>query len=413
MLEAIAKISDTPSETAGVTRLAYTATEREAHALVGGWLSELGLAVRVDAVGNTIAELPGRVAGSAAIGTGSHLDSVPLGGAFDGIAGVVAAVECARLLVTGEVALDRPLRVCLFAAEEGARFGQACLGSKAVAGLLSDSAPTTLRDRDGVTLAEAMRGVGFDPGRLTEARWSRTDWAGFVELHIEQGAVLQEQGLPVGVVDLISGSTRLSCELLGRATHSGSTPMHLRADALAAAAEVVLLAEALATDARHRGTRATVGVLVAEPGSLTTIPGRVELTLDVRDVDSDRQRAAAAEIMRGAVEVCERRGVRFSARPIGDSSPVVLPIWMRQVVIEACARRGLRYRVLTSGASHDAQMVNRVAPTALIFVPSQDGLSHVRQEWTSSADLAVGTDLLVESVIGLDRRLTELDTGEV
>ncbi|MFJ4651907.1 Zn-dependent hydrolase [Nocardia sp. NPDC088792] len=412
MIDAIAEVSD-PSP--GVTRLAWTRTERRAHDLVAGWYRALGLKVWIDAVGNTIAELPGNR--PAALGTGSHLDSVPAGGRFDGIAGVIAGVEVARLLVENGVRLEHSVRFVAFTAEEGARFGQACLGSKAVAGMLEESKLWSLRDADGISVAEAMQRVGLDPGRLAEARWAPRDWVAFLELHVEQGGVLEAAGLPIGIVDLVSGSTRVAVEVRGRATHTGSTPMALRADALTAAAEIVLMAEAIANDPRHRGTRASIGVLQVEPGSITTIPGRTTFTLDVRDVDSDRQRGTVTEIVRRAKEICDRRRVAMTVRPIGDSSPVVLPIWLRQTIADVCAEADLPYRVLTSGASHDCQMVNRVVPAALIFVPSQGGLSHVPEEWTSAADLAVGTRVLLHGLLRIDRRLMELEraaarTGE-
>lgn len=405
MLDALAALSEGGE---GVTRLAYTKLEREAHELVAGWLRDLGMITRTDAAGNTIAERAGTRPGLGAIGTGSHLDSVPSGGRFDGAAGVVAAVEAARLLAEHDVAHAHPLRIVVFAGEEGARFGQACLGSKAAAGLLDEPELTARVDADGVSLAEALGSVGLDPARVGEARWSREEWAAFLELHIEQGRVLESEGIPIGVVDLVSGSTRLLVDVTGRPSHTGGTPMELRADALTAAAEVVLLAERIATDPRHRGTRATVGRLTVHPGNITTIPGRVSFSVDVRDVDSDRQRETAAEIARRARASCDRRGVGLAVQVIGDSSPVVLPIWLRQLTGEVCADRGIPYRVLSSGASHDTQMVNHVVPSGMIFVPSKDGLSHVPGEWTSAADLARGTDVLVRSILAADRLLVRL-----
>ena len=208
----------------------------------------------------------------------------------------------------------------------------------------------------------------------------------------------------MGVVDLISGSTRLELTVSGRASHSGGTPMRGRADALAAAAEAVLVAERLALDPQHRGTRATVGRLEVDPGSITTIPGAVTFALDVRDVDADRQRRAAAEIVGRMRAACLRRGTRLDARLLADTSAVVLPDWVRSEVTAAAADSDLPYRVLTSGASHDAQMINRITPVAMIFVPSRDGLSHVPEEWTEPAQLAVGTDLLLASMLRLDAR---------
>lgn len=409
MLETISALSEDGD---GVTRLAYTSLERKAHQLVAGWLHELGMSVRTDAAGNTIAEQPGSEPGRAAIGIGSHLDSVFSGGRFDGCAGVVAAVEAVRLLAEQEARLAHPLRVVVFAAEEGARFGQACLGSRAAAGLLGESELANLVDARGVTLGEAMSSVGLDAARVSEARWSRDDWAAFVELHIEQGRVLETQGIPIGAVDLISGSTRLQAEVIGQPSHTGGTPMGLRADALTAAAEIVLLAERIATDPRHRGTRATVGQLTVHPGNITTIPGQVRFSIDVRDTDSDRQRETATEIIRRARAVCDRRGVRLAIRMIGDSSPVVLPIWLRQLIGQVCVDSGIPYRVLTSGASHDSQMINKIVPAGMIFVPSRGGLSHVPEEWTSAADLARGTDVLARSILATDRLLVRLASAD-
>ena len=260
------------------------------------------------------------------------------------------------------------------------------------------------RDRDGVSLAEAMAAVGLDPDLAARTAWAAEEWSAFVELHVEQGSVLERAKLDLGLVDLISGSTRIELTVTGQASHTGGTPMRGRADALAAAAEAVLLAEQVALDPRHRGARATVGRLSVLPGSITTIPGRVTFSLDVRDVDADRQRQSAAEIVTRMRAACLRRGTRLEARLLADTSAVVLPDWVRTEVTAAAADRGLAYRVLTSGASHDAQMVNRLVPTAMIFVPSRHGRSHVPEEWTEPAQLAAGTDLLLATLLRLDAR---------
>jgi allantoate deiminase len=387
----------------GVTRLAYSALERRAHTRFAEWMAEAGCDVTVDPAGNTIATRPGRTGGPA-VGTGSHLDSVYNGGRFDGIAGSMAAVEVARLLHESQVETELPLRFVAFAGEEGARFGQACCGSKLAAGLSSRAELDERRDRDGVSLAEAMVAVGLDPDLASRSSWDPAEWSAFVELHVEQGAVLEDARVDLGVVDLISGSTRLELTITGQASHTGGTPMRRRADALAASAEAVLIAEQVALDPRHRGTRATVGRMSVEPGSITTIPGRVTFSLDIRDVDADRQRRSAAEIVARIRSTCLRRGARLDARLLADTSAVVLPDWVRSEITEAARERGVPYRVLTSGASHDAQMVNRLVPTGMIFVPSRQGLSHVPEEWTDPAQIAVGTDLLLATMLRLDAR---------
>ncbi|MFI5610928.1 Zn-dependent hydrolase [Amycolatopsis sp. NPDC051903] len=400
-LDEFAALSE-PDSGPGVTRLAHTPLERRAHARFADHVTALGLTVHTDAAGNTIAELPGTAPGAPALGTGSHLDSVPNAGAFDGIAGVVAAMETARLYTEHDVRPAHPVRFVVFAAEEGARFGQACTGSRLAAGLTTAADLDAKADADGVTLAEAMRSVGLDPAGAASARWQPADWAAFLELHIEQGSVLESTGLPLGVVDLISGSTRFRLDLTGRASHTGGTPMHQRADTLAAAAEIVLLVESIATDSRHHGTRATVGRLDSAPGSITTIAGRAQLHVDVRDVDGDRQRLTSAEIVERAGAIAARRGVGFSAHALADASPVLLPRQITDVVAATCAELGYAQRVLPSGASHDAQMVNHITPTGMIFVPSRDGMSHSPDEWTDVADLARGTEVLAHSLLALD-----------
>jgi allantoate deiminase len=388
----------------GVTRLAYTTLEREAHAVFTSFMKNLGLKVWTDSVGNTIAERPG-THGGRSIGTGSHLDSVPNAGRFDGIVGVVSALEVARIITERGIEHRHPIRFVAFAGEEGARFGQACTGSKLVAGLCTEEELDQRFDKDGISIAQAMRSVDLHPERLEDSLWSRDDWAAFVELHVEQGAVLERSGVPIGVVDLISGSTRIEIEIKGQASHTGATPMNQRADALTAAAEIVLLAESIASDTQHRGTRATVGKLEVRPGSITTIPGSARLAVDVRDVDSDRQRHTATELLARAQAACDRRGVIMTHTVLADASPVVLPVWVRQVVAGSCVDAGLRYRVMTSGASHDAQMVNQVVPTGMIFVPSKDGISHDPAEWTAPADIVVGIGVLLQTLLTLDKRV--------
>ena len=317
MVSELARIGGGPD--GAVSRLAFTAEERRAHAVVGEWLTEIGLRVRKDAVGNTIAELAGSDRASRWIGIGSHLDSVPNGGRFDGVVGIVGAVELARLLVERGTGLRHGLRVVAFAGEEGARFGEPCIGSKAAVGLLQTRDLDRIHDRHGVTLRQAFGEVGLDPGAIASARWRRDEWSTFFELHVEQGATLYREGIAVGIVDMVSGSTRLMLELHGRADHSGATPMHERADALAAAAEAMVAMEAIVRDPRHHGTRVTVGLLEVEPNSITTIPGHVRFSVDIRDVDHERQRETALALF-GSPSRSATDGASGSA-PIPSPTP--------------------------------------------------------------------------------------------
>lgn len=404
MLEEIAATGAVPSSP-GITRLAYSEKERAAHRLFAVWLEELGLSVRTDAAGNTIAELPGSDPAAAAIGIGSHLDSVPQGGRYDGIVGVVGAVEAARCLAERPTRAAHPLRFVAFAAEEGARFGEPCIGSKIVARRLPASI-LSRRDRDGVSLGQAMEQVGVDPRRLSDAAWDPSDWAAFLELHIEQARVLESVGRRIGLVDSVSGSTRIRFTVLGQADHSGGTPMHMRTDALAAAAEIIVAAEALANEPQNRGARITIGQMLVAPNSITTISGQTDLTVDIRDLDWDRQRAIAEQVVALAHEVAERRGARVEVDLLAHTTPVVLPMWIRTVAAETCTELNIPYRVLPSGAGHDAQVINAIVPSGIVFVPSRDGLSHVPEEWTNPADVALGVRVLCGMVDRLDAVLS-------
>jgi allantoate deiminase/N-carbamoyl-L-amino-acid hydrolase len=397
-IDAFARWTERPG---GVTRPGYGPLEREAHRHFADRMAALGASMRVDAAGNTIAELPAE-AGTAAIGTGSHLDSVPDGGRFDGIAGVVAALEVATAVVEAGIERRRPWRFVAFAAEEGSRFGQACLGSRIASGLAGAHELARLRDAADVSVAEAMRAVGLDPDRVEEARWDPADWHGFVELHIEQGAVLESTGTPIGVVDSISGSTRLRVVIRGEASHTGSTPMHLRRDALVTASECVLVGDEVARDAEHFGTRFTVGTMTVLPGAMTTIPGEVVFTVDIRDIDGARQRATARSLAARFEAIAARRGTAIEIDVVGDTSPTVLSTRVSELIASCARELGLDYRVMFSGASHDTQQVAHLMPAGMIFVPSRGGLSHVPEEFTTADQIAVGARLLLTSLLRMD-----------
>lgn len=386
----------------GVTRLAFTAGERDAHRLLADWMREIGLEVRVDAFGNTFGLRPGSEPDLPAIAFGSHLDTVPNGGAYDGAVGTIAALEVMRLLADGEVRSRHPFMLVAFAAEEGARFGKPNLGARAVIGELVRGDLPALRDARDVTLADAMTSLRFAPDALGEARWGPDQIAAFLEVHIEQGQVLEAEHTKIGLVDTIAGSTRLRFIIDGTAVHSGATPMHLRRDALAAAADLILGVEAAANDYRRRATVATVGKIEVRPNSITTIAGQVILYVDVRDIDSDRQRETANHILELGRHLQETRGVEVQAEILADTSPSILPAWIRSLTAQACDDLHLSYRVMPSGAGHDAAIVSALVPAAMIFIPSQGGISHAPHEWSSPEDIAAGTAVLYRSALALD-----------
>jgi hydantoinase/carbamoylase family amidase len=376
-LAALAAVGADPR--GGVTRLAYTEPEREAHALFARWAAEDGKECVVDAAGNSVAVYR---EGSPYFLVGSHLDTVANGGGYDGAAGVVAGLSVAAALADRELSCG--VRVVAFAGEEGARFGRPNLGSALAAGVMAPRSLARLADGDGTSLVEAARAIGLDPA-ATEP-WIGGDVACFFEIHIEQGRVLEGSSTRLGLVDAIAGSIRLRLDVSGRADHSGATPMDLRADALAAASEIVLAVERIGRS--YHSTAATVGRLEARPNSVTTVPGSATLWVDLRDVDGDVQRAAGRSLLADARDIAERRRVSVSAEVIAETGPVMLTAWSRALAHVECERRGIPYRVLPSGAGHDAAIVARRAPSSLLFVPCVDGVSHAPAEKASAEDIA-------------------------
>ena len=385
----------------GVTRLAYTEDEREAHRRFAEWAVADGASVEVDLAGNSVATYRGA---SPYFLLGSHLDTVMHGGRFDGAAGVVGGLEVARSLD----GVRCGVRVVAFAGEEGARVGRPTLGSSLATGLLGEADLGRLQDGQGITVLAAAAGLGLDPARCPA--WLGADVACYYELHIEQGRRLEAGAARLGLVDAIAGSVRIRIEITGRSDHSGATPMRMRADALAAGAELVLAVEE--TGRRFRSTVATVGRVEVDPNSTTTIPGRVSLWVDVRDVDPDLQRRAAARVLECCAETAERRGLRIAHEVLSEQPPIVLAAWPRTILYEECASRSLAYRVLPSGAGHDAAVVGRRAPSALVFIPCVDGISHSPREQASPEDIALASDVLRDAILRTDTLLRP-DLGAV
>lgn len=382
----------------GFSRLAFSPEEREAHALFRCVLEGFGLGTSTDAVGNSYGELAGSEE-LPALMTGSHLDTVYQGGNFDGAVGVAAAVEVARILAR-DGGVRRPLRVVAFVAEEGARFGAPCIGSRLVTGAYGADTLEALTDRDEISASAAAEAVGLRPREAASARWDFAEVECFVEVHIEQGRVLEARERPIGIVNSIGGSTRIELVFSGRADHSGATPMWLRSDALAAASEFVLAVERRAR--AHATTVATVGRLDVEPNSMTTVPGRVLLQLDVRDVDSERQRDLAEDLLDDAVRIAGGREMTVAARRLSDQSPVVLHGTMQAALAGAATRRGTPFISLPSGASHDAAHLAKHVPTGMVFVPCRDGVSHSPAEHAEPARIAEAVDVVVDAFRSID-----------
>ena len=388
-------------EEGGVARLSLTPEERAAKDLVASYMEEAGLAVREDAAGNLFGRREGEDPGVAAVLIGSHVDSVLNGGDFDGPLGVLGGIEVLQTMDEEGVQTERPVEVVAFTDEEGARFSLGMIGSHALAGTLSRE-DLRFEDRDGVSIEGAMRDAGLDPGKVGEAARPAGSLAAYIELHIEQGKVLENENLPVGVVTGIAGPVWLRLSFTGEAGHAGTTPMGSRRDALAAAAEVagVIEEEASATGT----TVGTVGQIEAGPGGINIIPGRVELSLDLRDIDEAVRDRAERRIRERAAETCERRGIGLEFEEIQRLPPAPCSEEIRATIAAACEEEGIRPYSLPSGAGHDGMHVAEVCPMGMIFVRSKGGISHNPKEWSSPEDCEAGCKILYSTVLDLAGR---------
>jgi len=385
----------------GVTRLAFTEADREARRLLQERLTAAGLAVRVDAIGNVFGRRAGRQDGLPPVLLGSHLDSVPNGGRFDGPLGVVAALEVVRMLDDARTETRRPMEVVCFVAEESSRFGSGTLGSKAVVGKLAAESLERLRDGEGRTLAEVLRGCGFSPDRLAEVRRRPGGYHAYLELHLEQGAVLEHAGIPVGLVTGIAAPTRFRVTYTGRADHSGATPMPMRRDALVAAAELVLSVRRIVLAHGSPTSVGTVGVLTVQPGAMNVIPGQAILGIDLRDIDADAKRRIAKKVQAAARRIARKWTLDVAVETLTDELPVPLPERIRQISKAACQACGIPCMELPSGAGHDAMYLAEIAETGMLFVRCREGISHNPAEFVEPRDIAAGTAVLAETALRL------------
>ena len=386
VLERCARLGEVSEEPGRLVRRYATPAMREANDLVSGWMEAAGLAVSEDAAGNLV----GRRAGAErALVLGSHLDTVIDAGRYDGPLGVLAAIALVERL--GDTQLPFAVEVVGFADEEGVRYPTAFLGSSAMAGRFAP-AWLDLTDADGVTMADALRGFGGDPEAVATAARHAGELLAYCEVHIEQGPVLERRGAPVGVVTAISGQTHAELAFRGEAGHAGTVPMDVRHDALGAAAEWIVAAEALAR--ARPGLVATVGRLAVEPGARNVIPGVAKLTLDVRHGSDAIRREAIADLRAEAQRVAAARGVGLAWDARGETAAVPTAPELCERLADAVAATGLPVERLPSGAGHDGVAMAAVAPVAMLFVRCAGGISHNPAESVAEEDVAVALDVL-------------------
>ncbi|WCB94586.1 N-carbamoyl-L-amino acid hydrolase [Baekduia alba] len=388
----LATFNDDPAS-GGITREVYTPTYARALERVVAWMREVGLEPRLDAVGNLYGSWTGTDATAPRVLTGSHVDTTLNAGAYDGVLGVLGAIEAVRTLRDAGFTPRRTVEVIAWAGEEP-RFGTGCVGSRCAAGDLSRADLDRLVDRDGITMAVALREAGFDPDAVKDAVVAPPTVHALVELHIEQAIVLETHGEPIGVVEAIAAPHDFRIVFEGAATHAGATPMGLRRDALVGAAEAVAAIEEIARGSSSGTTVGTVGVIRALPGAINVVPGVASLDVDVRDSDEPAREAVVAAIVDAARAIGTARGLDVGVEEIVTDTPVACDAAVVAASVAACEQLGLTYRRMISGAYHDAMIMGRRVPVGMIFVPSRGGVSHHPDEYTSPQELDRGVAVL-------------------
>ena len=379
----LARITDEPGR---LTRTFASPAMRRARVLVGAWMREAGMKTRTDAMGNLIGHYAGQKPGAKILLLGSHLDTVRNAGKFDGPLGVILAIACVEKLRRQKVRLQFAIEVAGSADEEGVRYQTAYLGSKVLAGCF-DERDLRRKDADGISMADAIKNCGGNPAKLKSARLDPKNLLGYVEAHIEQGPVLEQKNLPVGVVTAIAGQSRFNLSFTGRAGHAGTVPMNLRRDALGAAAEFILAVEKFAR--KTKGLVATVGQIRVEPGASNVVPGTAVLTLDVRHQKDSVRRAGCAAFQKFARQIAAARITKVVWQPVQQTGSVPCASQLSRRLKIAVKKHQREAAALPSGAGHDAAVMARITPAAMLFVRCKGGVSHHPDESVSEPDVRV------------------------
>lgn len=393
-LTALAEIGKLPN--GGVSRVAFTPEDLLARQTVRSWMLDAGMTVRIDAAGNMIGRYEGRWAEAAAIATGSHIDTVPVGGKYDGCLGVLAGLEVVRTLQARAIRLRHPIEVIVFTDEE-----RSVIGSKAMAGEVSDD-PTYYARLDGTPIQTCLKQIGGDWSQIHQAKRAPEDLLAFVELHVEQGGVLEQFQKPIGIVNGVVGQYRFAVTVTGRPNHAGTTPMDSRKDALIAAAHIVLAVNRIATEMPGDQV-ATVGYLTVFPNATNTVAGQVDLRVDIRDLSEANLSAIVAALRSELETIAQLTDTEIVMEQTLHIRPTLASPQIMETIDRVCTHMGISTLELPSRAGHDAQEMGRITEMGMIFVPSQAGISHSELEFTDAAACALGTEVLLQTFLALDQ----------
>jgi len=385
-----------------VTRLVFSIKELRGRQFLIHLMRQAGLQVHIDRIGNIFGRLDGSNPKAPAVLVGSHLDTVLHGGKFDGTMGVIGALEAVRALKEQKVMLRSPVEVVCFVGEESSRFGYSTLGSSLVAGEVHGADLSNAADAQGTRLEDILSSLGIYRSNLRSMRRDPASVKAYLELHIEQGPILEAKKKPIGVVTSIAAPTRFRVVFTGQADHSGTTPMEMRKDALVAASELVVAVEKISRRySRMEKGRVvgTVGAMKIEPGVINAIPGKAELSVDIRSITASAKNRVVRLVQAKIREIARRRHVRIEILPIREENPVPLDKRLVHLLKECCEAKGIAYEVMPSGAGHDAMQMAKITPSGMLFIPSRRGISHSPLEWSDPEDICLGTQLLLDSIV--------------
>jgi len=391
----IGKIGET-----GTCRPAHTDTEKKAFTIAAEWMKDAGMKTQIDNFGNLIGRLEGIDSTLPVLMMGSHLDSQPYGGRFDGVAGVLCAIEAVTTLKENGIVPNRSIEIISFADEEGWRFNKGLFGSRGILGKLEDG-ELSRKDKDGITREQALKDFGCDITRFKDSEYAAGSIYCFLELHIEQGPVLDIANKPIGIVTGISGPLWLTVKLKGVAGHTGSVPMPLRKDALLGAAEIIVALNEIATQVPGNPTVGTVATINVFPASRNIIAEEVEFTVDLRDIDLDRRHRYEKQLMDKINAITEKRGLTYSIKEDTNSEPRYCADWIKSIIKDNCVKQSLDAPELMSGPFHDSLALSYACDYGMIFIRCKDGISHNPLEYSSYEDLALGTEILYGTVLDI------------
>ena len=394
----IGKIGET-----GTCRPAHTELEKQGFEIAASWMQEAGMKTRIDNFGNLIGRLEGKNPNLPCLMMGSHLDSQPYGGRFDGVAGVLCAIEVVTTLTENGIQPERPIEVISFADEEGWRFNKGLFGSRGILGKLEEG-ELQRADKDGITREQALKDFGCDVTKFIASEYKEGSIFCFLELHIEQGPVLDLANKPIGVVSGISGPLWWTVKLKGMAGHTGSVPMPIRKDALIGAAEIIVAVNEIATQIPGAPTVGTVGTIQVFPASRNIIPEEVIFTVDLRDIDLDRRNRYEKQLRDRIESITQKHQLTYSNSEDTKSDPRYCANWIKAIIHEQCQDLKLDAPELMSGPFHDALALSYACDYGMIFVRCKDGISHNPLEYASYEDLALGADVMLGTVVGILKR---------